>query len=82
MNYLRQAEELAQFAQSTEVDTHAKNLGRDVVNVVEAPKDIKGKPKLNKFLERSDSRRCFLRGEAGHIRIICPQGKEKKSSCA
>ena len=50
VDHLRQAEELAQFAQSTKVDTHAKNLGRDVVNVVEAPKDIQGKSNLNKPL--------------------------------
>ena len=46
---LRQAEELAHLAQSTEIDTHAKNLGRDVVNAVEPrkyPKDtVKEKAK-------------------------------------
>ena len=36
---LRQAEELAQFAQSTEIDTHAKNLGRNVLNIVELRKE-------------------------------------------
>ena len=48
---LRQAEEmLAQFAQSTEIDTHVKKLGRDVVNAVDPwkdPKDtVKAKAKL------------------------------------
>ena len=32
---LRQAEELAQFAQSTKIDTNVKNIGRDVVKVIE-----------------------------------------------
>ena len=54
MDHLRQSEELAQFAQSNEVDTHVNNLGRDVVNVVEAPKDVKVKRKP-KSQERSDS---------------------------
>uniref|UniRef100_A0AAV1UK35 Uncharacterized protein n=1 Tax=Peronospora matthiolae TaxID=2874970 RepID=A0AAV1UK35_9STRA len=40
-DYLRQAEELAQFAQSTEVDTHSKIFGRDVVNAVEPEKELK-----------------------------------------
>uniref|UniRef100_A0AAV1UTY9 Uncharacterized protein n=1 Tax=Peronospora matthiolae TaxID=2874970 RepID=A0AAV1UTY9_9STRA len=42
---MRQAEELTQFAQSTEVDTHSKNFGRDVVNAVEPEKELEDKPK-------------------------------------
>ena len=81
MDHLRQAEEFAQFAQSTEVDSHAKNLGRDVVNVMEAPKDVKVKLKP-KIQERSYSRDCYLCGEVGHIRAMCPERKKKKNSRA
>ena len=63
------------------MDTHAKNLGRDVVNVVEAPKDVKAKFKP-KSQERSDIRDCYLCGEVGHIRVMCRKRKEKKKSRA
>ena len=39
VGYLRQAEELAQFAQSTKIDVRVKYSGPDVVNVVEPNKD-------------------------------------------
>ena len=42
---LRQAEELAQFAQSTEIDSNAKNLWRDVMNVIEPRNFSKDKAK-------------------------------------
>lgn len=45
-DFLRQAEELAQFAQSTEVDTHLKNFGRDVVNIAKPVKASKERVKL------------------------------------
>ena len=41
VDYLRQAEELAQFIQSTHIEVHAKHFGREVVNVVEPPKEVK-----------------------------------------
>uniref|UniRef100_A0AAV1U9I7 Uncharacterized protein n=1 Tax=Peronospora matthiolae TaxID=2874970 RepID=A0AAV1U9I7_9STRA len=44
-DYLRQAEELAQFARLTEVDAHPKNFGLDVVNAVELEKELNDKPK-------------------------------------
>ena len=34
IDYLRQAEELAHFAQSTEIELRGKHIGRDVVNNV------------------------------------------------
>ena len=34
IDYLRQAEELAHFAQSTEIELRGKNIGKDVVNNV------------------------------------------------
>ena len=60
------------------MDTHTKNLGRDVVNVIEAPKDVKAKLKP-KSQERSDNRSCYLCGEVGHIRVMCPQQRKKKN---
>ena len=67
-DYLRQAGELAQFAQSTEVDTHSKNFGRDVVSAVEPEKELKDKPKPRSSPPRSDSRTCLRCGEVGYIR--------------
>ena len=76
---LRQAEELAQFAQSTEVDTHSKHLGRDVVNVVEARKDPKDgvKTKAKIIHTEGEERTCYKCGEFGHIRSKCPQSRKK-----
>ena len=72
---LRQAEELAQFTQSTEVDTDANELGRDVLNVVEpkkVPKD-KAKVKVKANSLELDDRTCYMCGEVGHIRTRCLQ---------
>ena len=72
---LRQTEDLAQFTQSTEVDTDANNLERDVVNVVEpkkVPKD-KAKAKVKANSLELDDRTCYMCGEAGHIRTRCLQ---------
>ena len=41
VDYLRQAEVLAQLAQSTEIDVRVKQFGRDAVNVAESTKDVK-----------------------------------------
>ena len=78
---LRQAEELAQFAQSTEVDVHAKNLGRDVVNAVEPRKvsQDKVKAKLKTTFTEDEERKCYKCGEVGHIRSRCPHSKKKTS---
>uniref|UniRef100_A0AAV1UJ54 Uncharacterized protein n=1 Tax=Peronospora matthiolae TaxID=2874970 RepID=A0AAV1UJ54_9STRA len=77
--YLRQAEELAQFAQSTEVHTHSKSFGRDVVNTVEVAQEFKDKHKSRPSLPRTDTRTCFKCGEVGHIRSRCPKMKKKPS---
>ena len=57
------------------------NLGRNVVNVLEAPKDLKAKFKP-KIQEQSDSQDCYLCGEVGHIRLMWPQQKKNKNSRA
>ena len=41
MDYLRQAEELCQFAQSMEIEARTNYCGRDVVNDVEPRKTFK-----------------------------------------
>ena len=67
IDYLRQAEELAQFAQSTEIDTHARNLVRDVVNAVEqrkVPKEI-ATTKVKDIFPDGDNRTCYKCGEVG-----------------
>lgn len=51
---LRQAEELAHFAQSTELETRERHLGRELV----------------KFIKngRKDARTCYKCGKTGHIK--------------
>ena len=76
---LRQAEDLAQLAQSTEIDTHAKNLGQDVVSADEPRKDPKEtvKAKAKATFKEGDGRICHKCGEAGLIRSRCPHSKKK-----
>ena len=65
-DHLRQAEELAQFAQSTEIYTNALNFGRDVVNVVEPTRSTKDKKKSEGHRRRTDTRVCHRCGKTGH----------------
>uniref|UniRef100_A0AAV1TZR9 CCHC-type domain-containing protein n=1 Tax=Peronospora matthiolae TaxID=2874970 RepID=A0AAV1TZR9_9STRA len=78
---LRQDEELAQFAQSREVNTHAKNLGQDVYNAVESRKEPKDKvkAKAKSTFTEGDERTCYKCGEVGHIRSRCPHSKKKST---
>ena len=57
---LRQAEELAQLAHSAEINTHAKNPGRDVINAVEPRKDPKDtvKAKAKATFKEGDELTC------------------------
>ncbi|OWZ13001.1 hypothetical protein PHMEG_00013752 [Phytophthora megakarya] len=58
-DYLQHAEELAQFAQSWEIETgKGKNFGRDVVSSVRE--------------RRKETRRCHKCGEVGRLRAACP----------
>ena len=76
---LRQAEDLAQFAQQVEPESYAKNLGRDVVNAVETRKDPKERvaSKTRRNLNDRDNLTCYGCGEVGHIRARCPKAKNK-----
>lgn len=58
---LRQDEELAHFAQSTEVGTQGKQLGRELVNMVK-----NGRP---------NERTCYKCRKTGHIKATCPEEK-------
>jgi len=62
-DYLRQAEELADFAQSTEIQLRMKHIGHDVVNDIHE--------------ERVDTRKCFGCGKQGHLKAACPSKKTK-----
>jgi len=62
-DYLRQAEELAHFAQSTEIQLRMKHIGHDVVNDIHE--------------ERVDTRKCFGCGKQGHLKAACPSKKKK-----
>ncbi|KAG3011343.1 hypothetical protein PC121_g15728 [Phytophthora cactorum] len=60
-DYLRQAEELAHFAQSTEIKLRGKKLGRDDVNDVHEG--------------RTDTRKCFKCGKPGRLKAACTSKK-------
>ncbi|CAI5702802.1 unnamed protein product [Peronospora effusa] len=78
-DFLRQAEELAQFAQQVEIESHVKILGRDVVNAVETRKEPKERvtSRRRRNVEVSDQRACYKCEEVGHIRFKCPQARKK-----
>ncbi|CAI5739083.1 unnamed protein product [Peronospora destructor] len=66
VDYLAQAEELAHFAQSVELDTRsAASFGKDVVTQVAASKP------------RVDTRTCYGCGKVGHIQFVCPDDIKK-----
>lgn len=75
---LRQAEELAQFEQSMEIEVRVKHFSKDVVNMVEPPKIPRKIVPVKKRSDDGDARRCYTCGEPGHIEISCPK-KPKKS---
>ena len=77
-DYLRQAEELAQFTQSTETDVRVKHFGRDVVNVVESTKDVKKVEPVNKRLGDQGQKIYYLCGNTGHHKSSCPRRSKKK----
>ncbi|KAG2996003.1 hypothetical protein PC121_g20295 [Phytophthora cactorum] len=61
-DYLQQAEELAHFAQSWELEpTRHRNMGREVVAAVS-----KG--------QKKETRRCHVCNKVGHLRANCPEG--------
>jgi hypothetical protein len=62
-DYLRQAEELAHFAQSTEIQLRMKHIGHNVVNGIHE--------------ERVDTRKCFGCGKQGHLKAACPSKMKK-----
>ena len=76
---LRQAEELVRYVQSTEIDNNAKNLGRDVVNVIEPRKVLQDKAmtRVKATSLELDECTCYMCSEVGHIRPKCLQSKKK-----
>ncbi|KAJ8575054.1 hypothetical protein ON010_g4154 [Phytophthora cinnamomi] len=62
-DYLQQPEELAHFAQSWELETKNKNLGKEMVGAVGE-------------LRRTETRRCHEYGQVGHLRVACPGTQE------
>jgi hypothetical protein len=60
VDYLQQAEELAQFAQAWELEpAKHKNLGREVVGAVSERR-------------AKETRTCHECGQVGHLRAVCP----------
>nr|CCA22053.1 conserved hypothetical protein [Albugo laibachii Nc14] len=56
-DYLWQAEEIAHFAQSTEIELRGKHFGRDLVNNVEL----------------RDAPKCYKCVKPGHLEAACPE---------
>ena len=56
IDYLRQAEELAYFAQSTEIELRGNNFGKDVVNTVDNGHRAYNKNRTYKRKDRRDMR--------------------------
>ena len=74
IDYLRQAEELAHFAQSTEIELRGKNIGKDVVNTVENGRRAYHKTRTPNRKDRRDMRTCYKCGKPWHLKISCPEG--------
>uniref|UniRef100_A0AAV1T174 Polyprotein n=1 Tax=Peronospora matthiolae TaxID=2874970 RepID=A0AAV1T174_9STRA len=74
IDYMRQAEELADFAQSTEIDLRGKNIGKDVVNTVGNGRRAYFKTRTHNRKDRRDMRTCYICGKPGHLKIACPEG--------
>ena len=72
IDYLRQAEELAHFAQSTEIELRGKNIRKDVVNTVENGRRAYPKTRMHNRKDRRDMRTCYKCGKPGHLKIACP----------
>ena len=60
-DYLRQAEELAHFAQSTEIELKGKQVGKDLISIVQH--------------EKKDTRKCFKCGKTEHLKALCQEGR-------
>ena len=82
INHLRQAKELAQFAQSTEIEAHVKHFGRDVVSVVEPTKVPRKIENARKQRDIQGPNRCYLCGNTGHLKAACPKKVSKKQDAA
>ena len=74
IDYLRQAEELAHFSQSTEIELHGKIIGKDVVNTVDNGRRSNHKTRTHNRKDRRDMRTCYKCGKPGHLKIACPEG--------
>ena len=74
IDYLRQAEELAHYAQSTEIEMRGKNIGKDVVNTVDNRRRSYHKIQIYNRKYRRDVRTCYKCGNPGHLKIACPEG--------
>uniref|UniRef100_A0AAV1T532 Integrase catalytic domain-containing protein n=1 Tax=Peronospora matthiolae TaxID=2874970 RepID=A0AAV1T532_9STRA len=72
-DYLRQAEELAHFAQSTEIELRGKHIGKDVVNNV---RHVREKTRNG----RKDNRKCYSCGKSGHIKAAYPGNKVSRET--
>ena len=73
IDYLRQAEELAHFAQSTEIELRGRHIGKYVVinvrNVREKARNV-----------RRESRKCYICGKPGNIKSAFPGDKVTRKS--
>nr|CCA27809.1 conserved hypothetical protein [Albugo laibachii Nc14] len=73
MDVLRQAEELCQFAQSTEIEARTKHFVRDVGNAVDPRKTFKSKVEI----EHQSMKKCYRCGKVGQLKATCPYRKKQ-----
>ena len=76
--YLRQAEEVAQFSQSTQLEVCVKNFGRDVVRVGGPAKDSRNTGHVKKHRDVQYPKRCYLCGFTGHLKTECSKKFKKE----
>uniref|UniRef100_A0AAV1UHJ8 Uncharacterized protein n=1 Tax=Peronospora matthiolae TaxID=2874970 RepID=A0AAV1UHJ8_9STRA len=74
IDYLQQAEELAHFAQSTEVELRGKNIRKDEVDTVDNGRRAYPKTRTYNRKDRRDMRTCYNCGKPGHLKRACPEG--------
>lgn len=73
IDYLRQAEELAHFAQSTEIELRGKHIGKDVVNTLHNERRDARKVRVDGRKDRQFARKCYKCGKPGHLKAACPE---------
>lgn len=76
-DYLRQAEELAHFVQSTKIELHGKHIGKDVVNTVHNERREVRKVRPDGRKNCHFVGKCYKCGKPGHTKAACSESSTK-----